>query len=203
MAIRNIVFDIGNVLLDFCWEKYLKELGFTGETFERVARATVKDPLWNEMDRGVMSYEELLSGFIANDPGVKSEILKMMEDLGGLVETQPYTKPWLWQLKEDGYRVYALSNFSEKCYTEAGAKMDFLELMDGSILSYREKLIKPDQAIFRLLCDRFSLVPAECVFMDDTKANTDAAVRFGMHAFVFRSRESAVEELKRLGVKTG
>ncbi|MBQ8970757.1 MAG: HAD family phosphatase [Lachnospiraceae bacterium] len=202
MAIKNIVFDIGNVLLAFCWQKHLTKLGFEGEIFDRVAHATVLDPLWNEMDRGVMTNEEIIRGYIRNDPGVETEILKMMEDLGGLVEPFSGTKEWLRSLQKNGYKVYALSNFSEKCYTEAGPKMDFLELMDGYILSYREKLIKPDPAIYKLLCDRYSLLPSECVFMDDTQANVDAAIRFGMHAFVYKSRDLAVKELLRLGVNS-
>ena len=125
-----------------------------------------------------------------------------MENINGIVEPYPYTKEWLKELKEDGYGVYALSNYSEKSFIESGSKMDFLELMDGYILSYREKLIKPDQAIYKLLCDRYSLKPSECVFMDDSQANVDGAVRFGMNAFVFKSKELAVEELARLGVKT-
>ena len=80
--------------------------------------------------------------------------------------------------------------------------MRFLELLDGYILSFREKLIKPDPAIYQLLFDRFGLIPEECVFMDDTQANVDMAIQCGMHAFLFRGRESAVKELQKLGVNT-
>ncbi len=202
MAIRNIIFDIGNVLLAYCWEKHFISLGIKGEAFDRVAQATVRDQLWNEMDRGVMPYEEVLAGFIRNDPGVETEIRHMLENLNGIVESYSYTEPWIRQLKESGYNVYALSNYSEKCFRESHEKMRFLELMDGYVISYREKLIKPDHAIYRLLLDRYSLDPGECVFMDDSEANVKAAKECGLNAFVFRSKAQAVKELVSMGVET-
>ena len=74
--------------------------------------------------------------------------------------------------------------------------------MDGGILSYQEKLIKPDPAIYQLLLNRYGLKAQECVFLDDTERNVDAAIQQGMAGIVFRSREQAVEELKGLGVST-
>ena len=202
MAIKNIIFDIGNVLLAFCWEKHFTSLGIRGEIFDRAAQATVRDQLWNEMDKGVMPYEEILKGFIRNDPEVETEIRLMLRDLNGIVESYPYTEPWLKQLKKSGYNVYALSNFSEKCFNESGEKMDFLKLMDGAVISFRDKLIKPDHAIYRLLLDRYCLKSEECIFMDDTPANVQAAVECGMHSFVFRSKDQAVKELVSLGIET-
>ncbi len=202
MAIKNIVFDLGNVLLAFCWQKHFTKLGITGEHFDRVAQATVKDGLWNEMDKGERPYEEILEGFIRNDPGVEKEIRLMLSDLNGIVEGYSYTEPWLKQLKESGYRVYALSNYSEKCFRESREKMRFLDLMDGYVISFMEKLIKPYPEIYRLLLDRYSLIPEECVFMDDTEANVAGALAVGMNSFVFKTKDQAVKELVKLGVDT-
>ncbi|HAG68398.1 MAG TPA: HAD family phosphatase [Lachnospiraceae bacterium] len=202
MEIKNIVFDIGNVLLDFCWDKHFAENGIEGEAFDRVARATVKDRLWNEMDRGVMPYEEILKGFIANDPGMETQIRRMLENLNGIVESLPYTDAWISELKGEGYKVFALSNYSEKCFRESHEKMGFLELMDGYVISYMEKLIKPDPKIYRLLLERYGLRAEECVFLDDTPANVKGAEECGMHAILFESREQAVKELKKMGVRT-
>ena len=78
--------------------------------------------------------------------------------------------------------------------------LDFLPLMDGGILSYQEKLIKPDPAIYQLLLARYGLKADECVFLDDTERNVVEAVRQGMAGILFRGREQAEEELKKLGV---
>ena len=72
--------------------------------------------------------------------------------------------------------------------------------MDGGILSYQEKLIKPDPAIYTLLLERYGLVAEESVFLDDTLANVEAARKLGIHGIWFQTKEQAEEELKRLGV---
>ena len=79
--------------------------------------------------------------------------------------------------------------------------LEFLEYVDGGILSYRDGVIKPDPAIYRLLLDRYSLNPEECVFLDDIQKNLDAAKAFGIHTILFRSMEQAREELRALGVE--
>ena len=71
--ITTIIFDIGNVLADFTWEAHYRSFGYSEEIFERLAKATVKSPMWNEYDRGVMSDEEIIQGFIENDPGIEKE----------------------------------------------------------------------------------------------------------------------------------
>ena len=72
--------------------------------------------------------------------------------------------------------------------------------MDGGILSFRERLIKPDAEIYRLLLSRYSMKPEESVFLDDTLANVDAARALGIHGICFRTKEQAEEELRKLGV---
>lgn len=100
-----------------------------------------------------------------------------------------------------GYQVLVLSNFSDKVRRENGDALDFLEYVDGGILSYKDGVIKPDPAIYSLLLERYGLKPEECVFLDDMQPNLDAAAWFGIHTILFRSYEEAQEELKKLGVE--
>ena len=69
--IKNVVFDIGNVLAGFVWKDFYESFGFSQEINEKLANATVRSALWNELDRGKMTDEELLAGFIANDPSIE------------------------------------------------------------------------------------------------------------------------------------
>ena len=78
--------------------------------------------------------------------------------------------------------------------------MDFVKYADGGILSYREKLIKPNPQIYETLIERYSLVPEKCVFLDDTEKNLKEAEKFGIHTILFTSREKALKELRELGV---
>lgn len=198
--ITTLIFDIGNVLADFVWEKHYRSFGFTEEVFDRLAKATVRNPLWNEYDRGVMSQEEILQGFINNDPGIEKEIRQVLNDVGPMVIRNDYAIPWIQKLQGKGYRCLYLSNFSEKAHVECAAALDFIPYMDGGILSYQDKLIKPMPEIYQLLIDRYQLVPEECVFMDDTLQNLEGAEKFGIHTIHFKNQAQAIEELKKLGV---
>ena len=198
--ITTLIFDIGNVLADFIWEEYYRSFGFTEEILDRLAKATVKDPMWNEYDRGVMTDEEVMQGFIDNDPGIEREIRLTLKDVGAMVRRNDYAIPWIKELQGKGYRCLYLSNFSEKARKECAASMDFLPYMDGGILSYQDKVIKPMPEIYQLLIDRYQLVPEECVFMDDTLRNLEGAEKFGIHTIHFKNQAQAIEELRKLGV---
>lgn len=198
--IRNIVFDIGNVLTDFRWNDFLRDKGFDEEMTKRIAKASILTPLWNEVDRGVWSREKLLQEFTRMDPEIEAELHRAFDNVTGMVTKREYAIPWLQELKAKGYRVYYLSNFSERAYEDCMEALDFLPFMDGGILSYRDHVIKPDAEIYRLLLSRYSLKAEESVFLDDTMPNVEAARALGLHGICFRTREQAEAELKKLGV---
>lgn len=198
--IRNIIFDIGNVLTDFRWNDFLRDKGFDAAMADRIAKASILTPLWNEIDRGVWSREKLMEEFVRMDPEIEAQLHMAFDNVTGMVTKREYAIPWLQELKAGGYRVYYLSNFSEKAYEDCLDALDFLPFMDGGILSFRERLIKPDAEIYRLLLSRYSMKPEESVFLDDTLANVDAARALGIHGICFRTKEQAEEELRKLGV---
>ena len=199
--IRNIIFDIGNVLTDFRWNDFLRDKGFDATMADRIARASILTPLWNEIDRGVWSREKLMEEFVRMDPEIEAQLHRAFDNVTGMVTKREYAIPWLQKLKAGGYRVYYLSNFSEKAYEDCMDALDFLPFMDGGILSYREQLIKPDAEIYRLLLSRYSMKPEESVFLDDTLSNVEAARALGIHGICFRTKEQAEEELNKLGVR--
>lgn len=198
--ITTIIFDIGNVLADFTWREHYASFGYDDEMVERIGRATVMNPTWNENDRGVMKAEDIIKEFVATDPEIEEDIRKVLKDVRTMVSRNDYAIPWIQDLKGKGYRTLYLSNFSEKAETDCAYALDFLPYMDGGILSYQEKVIKPMPEIYQLLIDRYSLVPEECVFMDDTQANLVGAEKFGIHTIHFQNQAQAIEELRRLGV---
>ncbi len=200
--IKNIIFDIGNVLMPFGYRPFFRSFGYDEEIVERLAKATAQSPDWNELDRGVLSYEEVLERFVQNAPDLEEIIHKIFADLHGILGVYDYTESWIKQLKEEGYGVYYLSNFFQKAEEDCKELMGFLELMDGGILSYRDKVTKPDNQIYELLLERFRLKAEECVFLDDTEKNIIGARAVGIQGILFQDREQAVTELQKLGVKT-
>lgn len=198
--ITTIIFDIGNVLAGFTWKEHLERFGYEGDMIERIARATVKHPMWNEVDRGAMKEEDIIQGFVDSDPEIEQDIRKILKDMSTMITRYDYAIPWIQELQKKGYRTLYLSNFSVKAETDCAHALDFIPYMDGGILSYQEKIIKPMPEIYQLLIDRYNLVPEECVFMDDTLINLTAAEKFGLHTIHFQNQTQAIEELRKLGV---
>ena len=200
--IKNVIFDIGNVLTDFRWAQFLADKGFSEKEVQRIANASVLTPIWAELDRGAWSFEEVMAGFVKNDPEIEKELHQAFDDMTDIVRIRDYAIPWVKELKAKGYSVYYLSNFSEKIERESIAGLAFREEMDGGILSWKEKVIKPDPTIYRLLLERYSLVPEESVFIDDLPVNVEAGRKLGIHGIVFRSKEQVETELAELSLES-
>ena len=196
--IRNIVFDIGNVLAEFSWREHLARFGFTGEKAERIGKAMMLNPTWNELDRGVCSREKLLQSFIKEAPDLEQEIRLVFSDLSTIVRKFPKSDSWVQSLKDRGYHVYYLSNYSSHVRKDTEKELTFMKLMDGGIMSYEVQLIKPDLAIYQTLMVRYDLQPEECVFLDDTVRNVEAAQALGIAGIVVTSQEQAKKELETL-----
>lgn len=196
--IKTVIFDIGNVLVDFSWREFFDKYGLDKETYERLSKATVLNEDWNEFDLGNLTTEEILARFKENDPGIADVIDRVFADANGLVSRRDYAIPWIKELKEKGLKVLVLSNFSEKVLEDCADAMDFLPYVDGGILSYREKVIKPMPEIYKRLIEQNDLVPQECVFFDDLQKNLDGAAAFGIHTILFEDKEQAVADLEKL-----
>ena len=199
--ITTIIFDIGNVLADFTWKEHYTSFGYDDAMVERIAKATVMNPAWNENDRGVMKLEDILQAFVDSDPEIEQDIRRVLDNVKTIVRRNDYAIPWIQDLKSKGYRTLYLSNFSEKAETECAYALDFIPYLDGGILSYQEKVIKPMPEIYERLIERYKLIPEECVFIDDTMPNLVAAEKFGIHTIHFQNQAQAVEELRKLGVE--
>lgn len=198
--IKTIIFDIGNVLTIFSWKEHFASFGFDAKTQERLANATVLSDDWKEFDLGILSDEEIIDLFVENDPAIEKEIRHALTDAKGILTRCDYAIPWIKELKEKGCQVLFLSNFSEKILQECAHAMDFLPYMDGGVFSFKVNLIKPDPAIYKHLLGKYNLVPSECVFLDDTLANIEAAKALGINGIHFKDLEQAKEALATLGI---
>lgn len=199
--INTVIFDIGNVLAYFRWRELYADLGFTGEKFEKIAKATVQNPWWEEFDKGLMTTEEIIDRFSESAPEYRKEIAEIFEkrNMAELVRLFDYAIPWIQDLKARGYQVLVLSNWSRPAYeANLESNLRFLKYTDGGIMSFREGIIKPDRKIYELICERYNLDPKEAVFLDDNAANYEAAKAFGLNAIHFKTYEQAKEELEAM-----
>ena len=180
--IRNIVFDIGNVLVDYCWQDHIAHYGFKGEKADRIAHAMMLGPDWKELDRGVLRGEEFRRLLISKAPELEQEILLLMSDLSTLVRRREGSIPWIQDLKARGYHTYYLSNYGEQVRYDTAASLDFMKEMDGGIM----------------LLDRYHLKAEESIFLDDTNINVDGAIKVGMQGLLVENQEQAVRDLNAL-----
>ena len=182
--IRNIVFDIGMVLLGFDPWSAVRSL-YDEETSKRIMNAIFGTGYWNELDRAVLSEEQILELFYSAEPGLKKEIKHVFDNVDRSVRKQSWPIPLIDGLREKGYGVYYLSNMSEHMIDAGRDAFDFVSHMDGGIFSCHVKMIKPDPGIYKALFDKYGLVPEECLFIDDVPDNIAMAKKLGMKGIVF------------------
>ena len=182
--IRNIVFDIGMVLIGFEPFSWLRSM-FDEETADRIAHAVYGTGHWEELDKAILSEEEILELFIGEAPDLRAEIREAYDRVGECVRKKNWPVPLIDLLKENGYSVYFLSNMSEHVINSNHEAFAFTEHMDGGIWSCDVHMIKPDPGIYKSLFDKYGIVPEECLFIDDVPANIAMAKKFGMKGIVF------------------
>lgn len=194
--IKQIIFDVGGVLLDFDPERMVRAATENDADVALLRREIFSHADWCRLDRGE-GEETVLSSMEARLPqrlhpqaerilANWHKSLRPKEDMGELVR----------ELFELQYPLYILSNAPFRFY-------DFRDmipgygLMTGVMLSCEEGLLKPDPALFRLLLDRYGFTPRECFFIDDSPLNIEAAQWCGMGAFQFRQDLSELRSALR------
>lgn len=188
--IKAVVFDIGKVLIEFEWDAFLRRL-FDAETAAVVADATWNSPTWDELDQGILPVEEVLRHFAQNAPDYAHQIRTAFARISECPKMQPYAIPWIDAIKAKGLQVYYLSNYFGYLIEQCPQILAFVPHTDGGIFSFQEQITKPNPEIYRRLFRKYNLNPAECLFIDDLQANTDAAKQLGMHAFRFAGYEQS------------
>ncbi|MDE7324829.1 MAG: HAD-IA family hydrolase [Lachnospiraceae bacterium] len=198
--IKNIIFDIGNVLAHFRWKDYINGR-FQKEVRQKIVDATVHGPYWDEVDRGALPMEEIVQMCAALVPGYEKEVETFFADRKELVMEYDYSAALIRSLKAAGYHVYLLSNYAGDLFDYARRHFEFIPLADGGVISYEIHKVKPEPEIYEELLRRYNLVPEECVFIDDLVRNLQGAEKFGIHTILFTSKEEALIRLKELGVE--
>lgn len=199
--IRTLIFDIGNVLAAFNWRRYLNSWQLSMEENAILERALFMSPMWKEVDRGCMSDEELLRIFCRDAPGYEELVRRVFSECFKTVEENSYAADLLKSLKEQGYRIYILSNYGKSVFENRTTPFRFLDYTDGQVISYREKCIKPEPEIYEILLSRYGICPEEAVFFDDLPRNLEAAAAFGIHTVHVTGYESIIEGLRSFGIE--
>jgi putative hydrolase of the HAD superfamily len=199
--INTIVLDIGNVLAHFGWREYLLSCGYEEEIFDKVSEATVLSSVWKEWDRGAREEAELIEICCQREPGAEKEIRLFFEHVLSMVKEYDYSADFVRCLKENGYKVYLLSNYSRWHFENNKVDFKFIPYVDGGIISHEINYVKPEAEIYEALINKYTINPVEAVFLDDVQENLEGAKPFGFHTILVQSQEQALDDLRKLGVR--
>jgi HAD superfamily hydrolase (TIGR01509 family) len=197
---KNIIFDLGNVLLSFNPKEYLGEKLEKNRT-EKVLKEIFLSEEWVKLDEGTITEVEAIENISLRNEDYREDIKIAFENWYDLLKPINETVSILKDLKEKGYNLYYLSNFHDIAFKKMKEKYNFFNLFDGGVVSYEDKLLKPDERIYKAILNRYSLVPEESIFIDDTKVNVDAAKEAKIEGLVFENTNKLKEDLKALGIE--
>jgi len=199
--IRNILFDMGNVLIHFDRRIFLDRLDISEADKQLLLREVFLSVEWVQMDRGTLREEtaeplmcqrlpEYLHGAVHSLVSLWDEPILPIAGMAELVE----------ELKHNGYGIYLLSNASLRQHAY-WHKIPGWQFFDGTVISADEKVMKPHPDYYRIALARFGLKPEECFFIDDAPANIEGALYCGIPGTVFHQDAALLrDQLRTAGV---
>lgn len=193
--IKNIIFDMGQVLMSFKPEEYVYGVAKSPKAAEAILRELFGGPEWPMLDAGAISDEETVARVQARIPEYAEDVAAVMENWQILMEPIPGMEKILQRIKEKGYRIYLLSNASMRFY-KFYKEVELFKYFDGIVISAKEKLVKPDKRIYKCILDRYKLNAGECLFIDDLQANIDGAESVGINGHQFQGPDELSVYLK-------
>lgn len=192
--IKNVVFDMGNVLMLFDGPYFSAQFTESEANAAALQRALFGSPTWNLLDSGTISYDTMLRVARAHlDERLWPNLDACFAGWAAYSTPIEQTNALAAELKREGYGIYLLSNAGTRIHDQL-SHMPAWELMDGAVVSGEERLMKPDPAIYRLLCERYGLLPEECLFVDDNADNCEGARVAGMRAVRYAGDVAAIRE---------
>lgn len=199
--IKNIIFDLGNVLISFVPSEYLKKKNYPLKIKNTILRDIFNSKEWILLDNGVITIREAIDS-IAKKSSLKREeialVFNFRQDIMFPLDSNIRILP---ELKKQGFKLYFLSNFPLDIFDEIKNGYYFFKYFDGGIISSEVKISKPDIKIYKLLLSKYSLMPHECLYIDDIEKNVMAAESAGMKGLTtYGSQDISVMVKKELGL---
>ena len=196
-SITNIVFDMGGVLMDWDPVKISLLLCPDPDDAALLRKAVFDSREWGFADAGAVKPETIAWT-------AKLKLPERLHDLADVFALRWYdafepmeaTGALARELKAQGYGVYLLSN-ANTLFSRYRDRIPAIDVFDGILVSCYEHVVKPDEAIYQLFCERYGLEPASCLFVDDLRRNVMGAERAGMSGYLFDGDADALREFIR------
>lgn len=194
--IRNIVFDLGNVLISFRPAEYLDTKEYSTEEKARILNDIFFSREWLQLDNGDITLSEAIDSISEISSLSKEEIAHIFNLRTDLMVPLQQNADLLPELKKQGFRLYFLSNFPIDIFHEIKSGYYFFNYFDGGVISAEVRFSKPDVRIYEILLEKYSLIPEETLFIDDLEINVKAALGTGMKGLVTHGSSEISKELK-------
>jgi len=199
--IRNIVFDLGNVLLKYDPKGYLESLGYDKDKVSDLMKLIFHGIEWKLADQGLLSNDQLIEIYQLKAPQYFNEINYVMENWYKHMILLEESTALFQEVLDKGYNIYILSNYPEYKFMDMWERTPVFHKAHGSVISYQIKLTKPSKEIYLHLLEKYNLDPAETIFLDDLQENINGAKKVGIHGIRFRNVAQVRQELNALGVQ--
>lgn len=196
--IKNIVFDIGNVLVHFDPQTYFRPLFQDEQRTKQICTNIFADEAWLKYDQGLLFIEDLYEIYSSLYPQVQDDIIRVLQNWFTLLQPISSSIAYMKQWKKAGYHIYLLSNISEDAKEYIRKTSDIFAYVEGAVYSYEEKMNKPDVRIFEVLLARYRLAGDETIFIDDKRANIEQAKRVHMHGVQYFSSKQMHDDVEAL-----
>lgn len=185
--IKNVIFDIGNVCVTFNPLEYFLPFFQNENKTKKLITHIFGNQLWRDYDQGIICEAQLRKRYIETLNDDPLDIHFILDHWKPLMKAIPSTYKLMQELKKEGYCLYILSNINLESANYLNERMPFFSIVDGAVLSYEEKLVKPDPMIYHCLMKRYGVCCHECIFIDDLKENIEQAIQLGIHGIVYHN----------------
>ena len=196
--IRNIIFDLGNVLISFKPAEYLEKNNYPEKIRNTILNDIFRSPEWLLLDNGNISTSEAINLISEKSTLKKEEIAFIFNKRTEIMFPLEYNVRLLPGLKKQGYKLYYLSNFPLDIFEEIRNSYYFFNHFEGGIISSMVKYSKPDQEIYEILLTEYKLEASRSVYIDDNESNTKTAEMVGMKILFTAGSENISDELERI-----
>lgn len=201
--IKNVVFDLGNVLLSFIPSEYFDKKRYPENIKTRILSDIFHSEEWQMLDRGEITTEEVIDIIALRSSLKRDEIAHVFNLRTDILYPLDNNIKLLPILKKRGYRLYFLSNFPMDIFEEVTSGYYFFKYFDGGVISAHAKSSKPDSLIYKILIEKYSLIPEECLFIDDLEKNVKASETLGMKGITTLGSLDISKEIEEaLGLST-
>lgn len=197
---KNLVFDMGNVLIEWNSEKILQAITDNIKLQNLLRKEVFETGLWVQTDEGVKTREEMIEIVTARiGEEYRNEITQLSRYWYKYVDVYTKVQDIIIELSKNGYNIYILSNTAYTFYDLV--KEGYLpaaSIAKGIVLSFEEKVLKPNEKIYNILLERYNLDPHDTMFFDDLSENIWGAARCGINGFVVENERELLTYLDKL-----